>query len=337
MDSRSLDTLGDHFAGKRVVVTGGAGSIGSQICRDLISLDIATLTIVSLTESGLYKINRTLRAMKGSTDIRPVLGSVTDEKFIQDTVWGQDIVIHAAAHKHVPICEENPIEAIRNNVFGTRRLIDACVEADVLQFMLVSTDKAVRPLSVMGRTKAVAEQLAQRARFRQDGPHFNVVRFGNVLDSDGSVMPLWREQIAAGGPVTVTDERCTRYFMSIPEASMLVLHSLGFARPGTYVFDMGEPRKMVDIANELIQYHAEHSFGPKIDIKITGLRQGEKIHEELHVGGALEPTSHPKINRLLDPPYAPLSLVDLGDLEQAVLSRNEGRALAILTEMTDAR
>lgn len=337
MDPRALDTLADHFTGKRVLVTGAAGSIGSELCRILLSLGISTLTLVSLTESGLYRVNKQLRALKSSTDIRPVLGSVANEKFIKETVRNHDIVIHAAAHKHVPLCEVNPLEAIWNNVFGTKALVEASIDADVLQYMQISTDKAVKPMSVMGRTKAVAEAIVRRARGRLAGPCFSTVRFGNVMDSDGSVLPLWREQILAGGPVTVTDPRCTRYFMTIPNACDLVLHACEFGRPGTFVFDMGEPVRIMEVAEKLCMNHMMNTFGPKIEIKITGLRPGEKLHEELHVGGPLLSTPHPKIMRVDETDVDCLALLDLADLEHAVLTRQEVRALDILKEMTSAR
>lgn len=331
MDPRALDDVKEHFAGKRVLVTGAAGSIGSELCRMLVSFGASVLTLVSLTESGLYKSNRSLRAMKGSTDIRPVLGSVANEGFIKETVRNHDIVIHAAAHKHVPLCEQNPLEAIHNNVFGTKRLIEAVQEADALQYMQISTDKAVNPLSVMGRTKAVAEMLVRRAR-RRAGTQMNIVRFGNVTDSDGSVLPLWREQIANGGPVTLTDTRCTRYMMSIPDACDLVVYALTFCKPATYVFDMGEPKKLYDIAQAMIV-----NSNLPIDIKVTGLRPGEKLHEELSIGGDLLPTAHPRIMQVDETWFDPVSLVDLEDLYNAVQTRQETRALEILKDMTHAR
>jgi FlaA1/EpsC-like NDP-sugar epimerase len=281
--------------GKSVLVTGAGGSIGSVLCEELIRRDVRQLKMLSLTESGLYNITRRLKALGSGVEIKPILGSVTNEKLVDEVVEGVDVVIHAAAHKHLPICEENPVEAVVNNVFGTKTLLDAAVEFDVQQFMLISTDKAVRPVSVMGSTKRVAELLVKKAA-QTSALNASVVRFGNVLDSAGSVLPLWREQMAAGGPITITDERCERYFMSIPEACELVLESLVIARAGgsgLFVFDMGQPRRLADIAQQMIT-----ASGMRCEIKCIGLRPGEKLTEEIHFGGQKQPTMHPKIFRV---------------------------------------
>src|SRR5262245_52800085 len=212
------------FERKSVLVTGAGGSIGAQICHEVLRDDAARLTMVSLTEAGLYQIEKELRRTFGryrGTEIRPVLGSYGDRALMLEALREVDVVIHAGAHKHVPICEANPIAAIANNVLGTRALMNAAMAMRVSQFCAISTDKAVRPASVMGRTKRVIELLCDDYAGLSDTSFF-VVRFGNVLDSAGSVLPLWRDQIAAGGPVTLTDERCERYFMAIPEAVGLV-------------------------------------------------------------------------------------------------------------------
>jgi FlaA1/EpsC-like NDP-sugar epimerase len=198
-----------------------------------------------------------------------------------------DIVIHAAAHKHVPICEQNPIEAIQNNVFGTETIAVLASEMDVKTFCLISTDKAVKPASIMGATKRVAEKIV-----RDLGYH--VVRFGNVLDSAGSVLPLWREQIHKGGPITLTDERCERYFMSIPQAVRLVSEVIRSEPAGTYVLDMGQPRKLIDMAYELMQAEV----GREVGIEFIGLRPGEKLTEELHHGGDLTDSGIPGVWRV---------------------------------------
>lgn len=273
---------------KHVVITGAGGSIGSQLCERALSMGAKSLSMLSLTESGLYNIERRLKALGSDTKLIPILGSVCDRKLVEDVVGTADVVVHAAAHKHLPLCELNPIAAIENNVRGTLTLAKAAYEAEVEQFVLISTDKAVRPASVMGATKRVAEMIVGGMYSKRT--RFVTVRFGNVLDSAGSVLPLWREQIAKGGPLTLTDARCERYFMSIPQACDLILGVLGMKDRGTYVFDMGEPVKLVDLARNLIE-----ASGRPCDIKFIGLRPGEKLTEELHVGGRLIPTEHDKI------------------------------------------
>jgi len=289
------------FAGKSVLVTGGGGSIGSQVCERVIAEGGRRLTMLSLTESGLYSTEKHLRKMAGRTEIVPVLGSVLDSCVVERAVTEVDIVVHAAAHKHVPMCEQNPVEAIKNNVFGTETLAWAALSAGVRQFCLISSDKAVQPASVMGATKRLAELIVARAgrqHTQENGrSRFFSVRFGNVLDSAGSVLPLWREQIRSGGPITLTDERCERYFMSIPDAVGLIAEVIAL-RPegGTFVLDMGKPRRLVDMARELMA-----EMGQTVEIKLMGLRQGEKMTEELHHGGELYPTKVPRVSRVSDP------------------------------------
>ena len=258
------------------------------MCERVLAMGARTLSLVSLTESGLYDINRRLKALGSDAKLIPILGSVCDRKLMDEVVATADIVVHAAAHKHLPLCELNPIAAIENNVRGTLTLAKACQEAEIEQFVLISSDKAVRPTSIMGATKRVAEMIVGSLQSKHT--RFVTVRFGNVLDSAGSVLPLWREQIAKGGPLTITDAGCERYFMSIPEACDLILGVLGMTDRGTYVFDMGEPVKLMGLALKLIE-----ESGKTCAIKFTGLRPGEKLTEELHVGGRLIPTEHPKI------------------------------------------
>ena len=255
-----------NFTNKTVCVTGAGGSIGSEICRQLIFQGVATLKLVSLTESALYRVTQTLTPLiaelKEPTKLVGILGSVLDHRLMLETLKGVDLVIHAAAHKHVPICEANPLAAIETNTMGTACLADAARTSHVKDFVFISTDKAVKPSSVMGMSKRFAELVLRdhgqihsqghRIHFHGD-IQFRIVRFGNVLDSDGSVLPLWRKQIAAGGPVTLTDKRCTRYFMSIPEAAELVLGVLNLEPViGPFVFDMGLPRNMWEMARNLI-------------------------------------------------------------------------------------
>lgn len=312
------------FSGRSVVVTGAGGSIGSQICERAAFQGAKQLTLVSLTESGLYNIERKLLGTFPGVKLVPILGSVNDECLIERAVSGADIVIHAAAHKHVPMCEQNPTEAIRNNVFGTEILAILSRAAGVRQFCLISSDKAVQPASIMGATKRVAEMIVSRV-----GRGFFTVRFGNVLDSAGSVLPLWREQIAAGGPITLTDERCERYFMSIPEAVGLISAVIGLQPDsGTFVLDMGMPRKMVDVAHELMQKE-----GREVGIRFIGLRPGEKVTEELHYGGELVPTAVPRVSRVHEQ-QAPAGIVDqLNDLEEAVNDCDTDRAKELLWSM----
>jgi FlaA1/EpsC-like NDP-sugar epimerase len=301
------------IAGKTVLVTGAGGSIGSVLCERIAREGAKRLKLLSLTENALYTVTRRLKSLGTAVEIDGILGSVTDSLLVREVLEGVDIVIHAAAHKHVPICEQNPVEAVLNNVFGTQTLLDAVLDSDVERFVLVSTDKAVRPVSVMGATKRVSELLVKKAARRTD-KCLSVVRFGNVLDSAGSVLPLWREQIACGGPLTLTDERCERYFMSIPEACELILGTLRFG-PGTYVFDMGAPRKLADIAANMIA-----ASGVPCEVRYVGLRPGEKLTEELH-NGDLTKTPHPKILRVAaDEHLEGLHL--LGDLYAHALRRS---------------
>ena len=319
------------LAGRSVVVTGAGGSIGSELCCQLVDQGVARLTLVSLTESGLYRIERRLRAYIGSrrTSLSPVLGSVGDRGLMDEVLAGADVVIHAAAHKHVPICEANPLVAIENNVGGTYTLAQAAAAARVGQFVLISTDKAVRPASVMGATKRVAE-LVVRDRVAQMAPatSFIVVRFGNVLGSDGSVVPLWRAQIDAGGPVTITDPDCERYFMTIPEACDLVLGAVELKRAGgTFVFDMGKPRRLYTMAHDMIRESGKH-----IEIKVIGLRPGEKLTEELHFGGEVLPTQHEKIREVRED-HSGLDMGGLLVLLGAVRNRNAERAVKALRDL----
>lgn len=277
-----------HFADKAVLVTGAGGSIGSQLCSQIVSDNARRLVMVSLTEAGLYNIDRHLRnhySKYRDTQLVPILGSAGDQLLIARALLDVDIVIHAAAHKHVPICEANPVAAIANNVLTTSSLMDETEAASVKQFCLISSDKAVNPSSIMGATKRLCElMVADRAG---NGTKFFTVRFGNVLDSAGSVLPLWREQIEKGGPITLTDARCERYFMAIPDAVDLISNVLALQPDsGTFVLDMGKPKKLIDLAYELIQKASR-----QVEIDIVGLRPGEKLTEELHYGGELRSTS----------------------------------------------
>jgi FlaA1/EpsC-like NDP-sugar epimerase len=289
---------------------------------------VGKLTLFSLTESGLYNINRKLRALRTDTEIVPVLGSVTDEGLVNEVLKTPQIVIHAAAHKHVPLCQDNPVAAIMNNVLGTETLLKACVSQGVEQFLLVSTDKAVKPTSVMGATKRVAELMTMRYAQRHLRQSFLVTRFGNVMDSDGSVLPLWREQIAKGGPITVTDPNCTRFFMTIPDACELIMQTLGMEyQSGVFVFDMGEPKNMYKLAQALIL-----ASGMECPIDIIGLRPGENLTEELFHGGELVATPHPKIFEVRDAPSL-LPLRHLDELLNAAMCRLKSTSTKMLMQM----
>ncbi len=288
--------MNQSFRGLSVLVTGAGGSIGSELCRRIVADGALQLVMVSLTESGLYQIDRKLKQEfpDRHTSLVPLLGSFGDFDLMEHAIEDVDVVIHAGAHKHVPLCESNPIAAIKNNVLNTEALIEVCSTSKVKKFCLISSDKAVNPTSVMGATKAAAEGLVRAAAEWFPDITFQIVRFGNVMDSAGSVLPLWREQIAAGGPLTITDTDCTRYFMTIADAVRLIKSVTCSDEPsGTYLFDMGKPRNMAVLANELMR-----QMNADVPVKIIGLRPGEKLVEELHHGGELEPTVIPMVNRL---------------------------------------
>lgn len=316
-----------NLQGKTVLVTGAGGSIGSALCERLARAGARRLVLLSLTENGLYNIERKMRALHPELEVIPVLGS-TNHSYLLRQVFKNDIdiVVHAAAHKHVALCELNPMEAIENNVGGTYALALAAAQARVDQFVLISSDKAVQPTSVMGATKRVAERIIQRPSCYASETRFVTARFGNVMDTAGSVLPLWREQIAQGLPVTVTHPECTRYFMTMQEAVELILGVIDIESiDGTYIFDMGQPRNMLELAEQIID-------GRFIDIKYIGLRPGEKLTEELHHGGELQPTSHPKINRVLQPEQEVLKTSELQAMLRYALEQDPA-ALKLLWKL----
>lgn len=285
--------------GKRVLVTGAGGSIGSELCRQIARYRPARLVLFERHENSLYALEMELRESFPQVEIRAVVGDVTDADGVK-TVFracSPQLIFHAAAHKHVPLMEQNQREAVRNNVFGTRVVAQAAQEAGVERFVLISTDKAVNPTNVMGATKRIAECLVKEIG-GQGSTLFTIVRFGNVLGSNGSVVPLFAEQIRKGGPVTVTHPDIKRYFMTIPEAVQLILQASVRGEGGdVFVLDMGEQVRIVDLARNMIVLSG---FAPDRDIKInfTGLRPGEKLYEELFEQGEhIEPTSHGKIKR----------------------------------------
>ena len=282
---------------RRVLVTGGGGSIGQELCRMVALCKPAKLIILDIYENNAYEIEQELIRKYGNTlPLSVVIASIRDSRRI-DAIFAEhkpEIVLHAAAHKHVPLMEENPAEAIKNNVFGTKNVFDAAEKHGAQKCILISTDKAVNPISVMGASKQMCEQMLGARH--ESATTFAAVRFGNVLDSNGSVIPLFRRQIAEGGPVTVTDKRATRYFMSIAEACHLVLQATEMAKGGeVFVLDMGDAVSIYELACSLIR---EAGLVPERDIKITeiGLRVGEKLHEELRTSAqTLLPTLHTRI------------------------------------------
>ncbi|MCI2253114.1 polysaccharide biosynthesis protein [Domibacillus sp. PGB-M46] len=278
-----IEAIAETVTGKTVLVTGAGGSIGSEICRQISVFQPKKLVLVGHGENSIYQIDMEMRKRyKGLIDIIPVIADVQDRERMFDVLAEHqpDVVYHAAAHKHVPLMEYNPKEAVKNNIFGTKNTAEASANARVKRFVLVSTDKAVNPTNVMGATKRVAEMVIQQLDREFPNTTFTAVRFGNVLGSRGSVIPLFKKQLVEGGPLTVTHEDMTRYFMTIPEASRLVIQSSVLARGGEiFVLDMGEPVKIVDLARNLIKLsgYTEEEIG----IHFTGLRPGEKMYEEL--------------------------------------------------------
>jgi FlaA1/EpsC-like NDP-sugar epimerase len=286
------------FDNKVVLVSGAAGSIGSEICRQLFKYNIRHIVLLDQSESELFNFEFELQNREEKVGISPEVASVRDKERIDEifSQWKPDYVFHAAAYKHVSIMEHLPSEAILTNVLGTRILADAAVKHHVQKFIMVSTDKAVNPTNIMGASKSIAEIYIQSLARQSVQTRFITTRFGNVLGSNGSIVPLFIRQILKGGPVTITHPDVTRYFMTIPEASRLVVEACVMGEGGEiFVFDMGNPVRIVDIASKLIRM-AGYTAGKEIDIKFIGLRPGEKLHEELFSASeGLMPTYHPKI------------------------------------------
>lgn len=299
--------------GRVAMVTGAGGSIGSEICRQLLALEPECLLLVEISEYALYEIHRELTAGSPAPRIIPLLASVLDEARMDEIVstWRPHILYHAAAYKHVPLVEHNPAAGVQTNILGTRILADVAARWEIPDFVLVSTDKAVRPTNVMGATKRVAELALQAMNAASPATRFSMVRFGNVLGSSGSVVPLFRQQIRAGGPVTITDHRVTRYFMTVSEAAELVLQASAMTEGGeVFVLDMGQPVRIAELARNMIELAGltvRQADTPEGDIAIVeiGLRPGEKLFEELLIGNAPAPTQHPRILKA-DEPFLPI-------------------------------
>ena len=297
-----------RIVGKTILVTGAGGSIGSELCRQILKLEPKALLLVEINEYSLYAIHQELEQKRAAIAVEglsiiPLLASVQDEGRMERIIstWKPETIFHAAAYKHVPLVEHNPAQGIRNNVFGTLNTAQVATRNGVADFVLISTDKAVRPTNIMGASKRMAEMALQALANETSKTRFSMVRFGNVLGSSGSVVPLFRQQIKSGGPITVTHEDITRYFMTIPEASQLVLQASAMAVGGeVFVLDMGEPVKIVDLARRMVELsgltlrHVD-SPGGDIAIEFVGLRPGEKLYEELLIGDNPEPTRHPGI------------------------------------------
>lgn len=328
------------YRDKRVFITGAGGSIGSELCRQVLDYRPHCLVLLEMSELALYNIDKELRELLGdAADVKiiPMLGSVMDFKLMRQIMDTNniEIVLHAAAYKHVPLVEANAIVGVTNNVFGTQTLATAAAESGVAQFILISSDKAVRPTNAMGASKRLAEIVIQdmanrSAQLGSGKTIFSMVRFGNVLGSSGSVVPLFADQIRKGGPVTLTHRDVTRYFMTIPEASRLVLAAGALAVGGdVFVLDMGDPVLIYDLAKRMIDAagytprDANHPNGD-IEIRMTGLRPGEKMYEELLIGSDSRPTVHPKIMRAQEP--------QLSEIEVAAVLKAVRTAAAELDE-----
>ena len=336
-----MDVVRRKVEGKTVLVTGAGGSIGSELCRQLLAAAPARILLLEQSEYSLYMIHRNLTEVS-QVEVVPLLGSVTNTLRVAEILraWRPDVVFHAAAYKHVPLVEHNPLDGLRNNVIGTRRVAEMAVEFGVKDFVLVSTDKAVRPTNIMGATKRLAELILQGLAGEETNTCFSMVRFGNVLGSSGSVVPLFREQIRRGGPVTITHRDITRYFMTIPEAAQLVVQACAMALGGeVFVLDMGEPVRIIDLASNMIELSGltiKSQANPDGDIEIVtiGMRPGEKLYEELLIGNSPQATAHPLIMMASEHHIPWFSLRTELDYLERIIKRGEVEAArALLCEL----
>lgn len=319
--------VADYYKGKVILVTGGGGSIGSELCRQLAKMQPKQIVALDIYENGVYDLQQELRLLYGNElDFKAEIANICCERSMRRIMeeYHPQIVVHAAAHKHVPLMEKNCIEAVENNVFGTLNVIKLCEEYGVQRFMMVSTDKAVNPTNIMGATKRMCEIIARAHSASGSSVVFSDTRFGNVLGSAGSVIPLFKRQIANGGPITLTDKRIIRYFMTIPEASQLVLHSGAIAKNGElFVLDMGQPIKIYDLAVNMIKLSGLEPFRD-IDIIETGLRPGEKLYEELLVKSeTLRKTDNDLIFIEKDEPISMKDLQERLDILRAAIRSND--------------
>lgn len=342
--SAPLREVAGCYSGRVVLISGAGGSIGSELSRQVLECAPSKLILFELNELALYSVEQELQQIRegGKVEIVPILGSVTDPRHVRQVLAAHqvDIVLHAAAYKHVPLVESNPLAGLANNVLGTQTLAREAAEAGVDRVILVSTDKAVRPTNVMGASKRLAEMVVQDLASRVprgSGPVYTMVRFGNVLGSSGSVVPLFREQIRRGGPVTVTHPDVKRYFMTVQEAVSLVLTAGAMAEGGeVFVLDMGKPVRILQLARQVIEsagYSVRDSDNPDgdIEIEITRLRPGEKLTEELTISGELTASRHPKIFTTRENSLSELEVASfLSGLRHAVEAGDESAALAVL-------
>ncbi|MFW8595952.1 polysaccharide biosynthesis protein [Cribrihabitans neustonicus] len=336
-----LKAAAGAYQDRVVLVSGAGGSIGSELCRQVLSCRPRKLVLFELSELALYTVHQELAQLAAEADVElvPVLGSVTDPRQMRMVLAGHgvQVVLHAAAYKHVPLVEANPLPGLANNVLGTQTLARAAARAGVERFILISSDKAVNPANVMGASKRIAELIVQDLATRHRATVFTMVRFGNVLGSSGSVVPLFQEQISRGGPVTVTDPAVKRFFMTIPEAVQLVLQAGDMAEGGeVFVLDMGEPVPILQLARQVIEsagYSVRDTAHPEGDIaiEIIGLRPGEKLEEELTLSGELIRTRHPKILCARESVLSEIEVaVLLRSLRQAVAAGDEAAARQVI-------
>jgi FlaA1/EpsC-like NDP-sugar epimerase len=327
----AIEEVGTYLTGRRVLVTGAGGSIGAELCRQIARVGPSRLIVLDHAEDNLFEIHRELVQDRHVLDVEAVLADCKEEERMREVFAAcrPQIVFHAAAYKHVGLMELNPVEAVRNNALATRVMTQAAGEAGTRTFVLVSTDKAVAPATVMGASKALAEWAVEAADALYPDTAYAAVRFGNVLGSSGSVVPIFRRQIANGGPVTVTDEGMTRFFMTIPEAVQLVIQAGSLARGGeVYVLEMGEPVRILDLAEDMIRFSGLEP-GRDIAIEVVGRRPGEKLHEDLfNPYERADPTTAPKILRALRPPADPAWVEETFDRIERLVADGDASGLA---------
>ncbi|WP_339772362.1 nucleoside-diphosphate sugar epimerase/dehydratase [uncultured Paraglaciecola sp.] len=335
------DLLDINIRRKRVMITGAGGSIGSELCRQIAKSDPESIVLFELSEFNLYQIEAELVKRYPDIKVVPVLASIQDNQILRGAIQAHNIqtIYHAAAYKHVPMVESNPLVGLRNNVFGTANVALAALEFDVEKFVLISTDKAVRPTNVMGATKRFAELIVQGVAGLESKTQFAIVRFGNVLGSSGSVVPLFTKQILAGGPITVTHPDIIRFFMTIPEAAQLVIQAGAMGNNGeVFVLDMGDPVKIVDLAQKMAHLmghtlKTEAQPDGNIELKFSGLRPGEKLYEELLIDDADTTTKHPRIMGADETklPFEEVMML-LDELNYELTQHNEVKAKKILVD-----
>jgi FlaA1/EpsC-like NDP-sugar epimerase len=341
-----MPEIAKTYKGRSVLISGAGGSIGSELSRQVIAARARKVVLFDLSEFALYKIEQELRPMADAHGVKlvPVLGSVTDPIRARAVLRAEeiDIVLHAAAYKHVPLIEENEVAGVRNNVIGTQVMAEAARAAGVRRFLFVSTDKAVRPTNIMGATKRLAELVVQDMQTRSENTIFSMVRFGNVLGSSGSVIPLFQDQIKSGGPVTLTHADVTRYFMTIPEAARLVLLAGSYAEGGeVFVLDMGKPVRILDLARRMVEMSGltvrdKKNPSGDIELKFTGLRPGEKLYEELLIDARTLPTPHPKILRAKEDKLSEIEVARmLRDIATAVEKNDAVAVRQVVSEWVD--